>query len=178
MEELDVSFARVYISPGECVLWRGCPEKGNLLTPHDIFMIPFSIFWCGFAVFWTVTASITGGSFGFFGLPFVAVGLYLVFGRFIWTAIQRSRTVYVITNQKIIRRRMGNIDMINLNTNLPMRLKIYKNGNGTITIGSSGSWDYGDSWNRNRGVSWSTPSPFMLENIPDPERVYRILTQK
>lgn len=175
MEELDISFANAYMGPGEYVQWRGCPQKGNLVTGQDAFMIPFSILWCGFAIFWTILAS-RAGVFALFGLPFVAVGLYLVFGRFIWTALRRKRTVYVITNQKIIRNRMGRIDMLNRDSNLPVQLRLYKNGCGTITIGMMpADWHYGGG-----RVSWTDSSSraFTLENIEEPARVQRILSEK
>ena len=60
-------------------------------------MIPFSLLWCGFAVFWeTMAMRMPGPFFGpglFFrlwGIPFVFVGLYFVFGRFFADALARS----------------------------------------------------------------------------------------
>lgn len=186
MEEMDVSFARIYMSPGEYELWHGKPQKGNLFTPQDAWPFLFGIMWCCVAVFQTVTAVANGNLLHTPALPFLAVGLYLLFGRFIWTAIQRSRTVYVITNQKIIRKRMGNIDMVNRSNKLPIQLKVHRNGNGTITIGAADSWDY-DEDNRSHGFSISLGRPgntyrpragaFRLENIADPVKVHRVLTQ-
>ena len=110
---VDYSFAKPYLAAGEHILWYGKPSEGNLITRNDFLLIPFSIVWCGFAVFWTVSAASSGVPiFWLFGVPFVCVGLYLVFGRFIHTAYLRKRTVYVITNQKILRSRAGKIDML------------------------------------------------------------------
>ena len=117
----EYSFCRPYLTAGETVLWRGKPGKGHLLTGQDIFMIPFSILWCGFAIFWEATVIRNGAPFFFtlWGIPFVCVGLYMVFGRFLWTAWIRKRTAYVITDQKILRARGNRVDMLSPQCTLP-----------------------------------------------------------
>lgn len=168
----DFDFARSLLTPGEIIRWRGKPEKGNLFTGQDFFLIPFSIFWCGFAIFWEITA-ITGGApffFALFGVPFVLVGLYLVFGRFLYAAWIRKRTFYVITSKKIIRKRGNRIDTID-GRNLPMmNMVIHKNGNGTIRFGDPRTYYYRghNGWDYNHGL-------FTLENIPDPTRVNELI---
>ena len=87
----DFAFARPYLAAGETILWRGKPEKGHLLGPQDVFMIPFSIFWCGFAIFWFISA-LQVGFFAVFGIPFVCVGLYITVGRFIHLSWKRKNT--------------------------------------------------------------------------------------
>ena len=70
-------------------------------TPADAFLIPFSIFWCGFAIFWEAGVASSGASlFVVWGIPFIAVGLYLVFGRFIYKHYRKKRTTYWITNAR------------------------------------------------------------------------------
>ncbi len=65
-------------------------------------MVPFSIMWGGFAVFWELGVLATGAPafFDLWGLPFVALGLYLIFGRFIYKRRQKERTVYGVTDQR------------------------------------------------------------------------------
>jgi len=89
---------------GERQLWAGAPRQGVVLRAADVFMIPFSLFWAGFAVFWEVMAFRTGGPFFFrlFGLPFVAVGLYITVGRFLIDARRRARTSYVVTSNRVV----------------------------------------------------------------------------
>lgn len=170
----DYSFANAYISPGEQVLWRGRPEKGGLVTASDAFMIPFSIFWCGFAIFWEAGVLLSGAPtfMALFGIPFVLIGLYLVFGRFFHTAYMRKQTMYVITNRKIIRYRNGNVDYLHLQNMPPVQLRLGKNGCGTITFGSD--WERHDYGYR---VTWTkqTGGVFALENIPDAAKVHQII---
>jgi hypothetical protein len=173
MDTHDYSFATPYLSPGEAILWRGKPGKGHLLTGQDVFAIPFSIFWCGFAIFWEVTVLSTNSPFFFklLGIPFVCVGLYLVFGRFLWTAYARKHTAYVITNQKIIRQRWNKIDIIHGRSLPAIHVSAYKDGSGTITFGANfaysrpyqvrGAQQYG-------GI-------FAMENIPEIAKVQALI---
>lgn len=174
----DYAFARPYLAPGERILWRGKPEKGHLLSGQDAFMIPFSIFWCGFAIFWFVTALInTPFPFALFGVPFVCVGLYITVGRFFHTASVRKRTAYVITTQKVIRKRGNRIDMLDAKTMPAIHVTARTDGTGTIQFGEFVYYSHG----RYRSYSWGDdrwgPNGrlFTLENIPDVARVQQIL---
>ena len=93
-----------YLLPGERLLWAGRPPRGVRLSAADAFIIPFSLLWSGFAVFWTLGAWWGGapGLFVAFGFPFVAVGLYLIFGRFFHDAWRRGRTLYAVSSQRVL----------------------------------------------------------------------------
>lgn len=170
----DYSFSYSYLTPGEAVLWKGRPQSGHLLTSQDIVMIPFSILWCGFAIFWVCTAFLNGAPIPFvlFGVPFVFVGLYIVFGRFIHTAYLRKRTYYVITNLKIIRKRGQKIDMQDRATLPPLQIRVHPDGSGTISFGMP----YGNVYSSRqyRGVY----PGFSLDNIPDVARVHALLINR
>jgi hypothetical protein len=59
--------------------------------------------WGGFAIFWeTLAIAGGGGLFAIWGLPFVAIGLYMIFGRFIYKANRKRRTVYAVTNRRVL----------------------------------------------------------------------------
>lgn len=171
----DFNFCRPYLVNGEYILWKGKPEKKNIFTSADVFMIPFSILWCGFALFWEITAIMSDAPFFFaiFGIPFIIVGLYLVFGRFIHAAYKRKRTAYVITNKKIIRRQGKKIDMLDGKTMPPMYVDIHKDGNGTIRFGQDVV--YHNGWNRTSVNRVGYGSAFMIENIPDVVQVQEII---
>ena len=169
----DYSFCKPYLTAGECVLWRGKPQPGHLLTAQDVFMIPFSILWCGFAIFWESSVIISGAPFFFslWGFPFVCAGLYFVFGRFFWTAYLRKHTAYVITNKKILRLRRNKVDMLD-GKNLPMiHVTVHKDGSGTISfeLPTRNSWNSFSFGNQQTSV-------FALENVPDIARVQQYIS--
>lgn len=92
------------LGPGEKLLWSGQPRQGLRLNAADALAIPFCLIWCGFAVFWE-TSVIKGHAPLFlklWGVPFVLIGLYLVFGRFFLDARMRARTFYAVTNNRLI----------------------------------------------------------------------------
>jgi len=129
------------LASDEHVLWRGEPRKGFLLKASDGYMIPFSLLWCGFAVFWEWSALKDGGPFFFklWGIPFVAVGLYLVAGRFVVDALIREKTLYAVTNQRVIivsgplRPEVKSLDLRNLGE---MSLTLSSGERGTIAFGT------------------------------------------
>lgn len=92
------------LGSGEKLLWSGQPRQGLRLGLSDVIAIPFSLVWCGFAIFWETMAfkGHTPIFFKLWGVPFVAVGLYMVFGRFLIDARMRSRTYYGVTNERLI----------------------------------------------------------------------------
>lgn len=169
----EYAFARPYIAPDESILWKGKPGSGNLVTARDIILIPFSIVWCGFAFIWELVAILSGAPFFFAlsGTPFVCVGLYLVAGRFFWTAWIRKRTAYVITSRKIIRARGNRIDMMESRNMPPVRVTAFRDGCGTITIGYP---HYHYSRN-GYAESVGDTGTFILDNIPDVARVQQLI---
>jgi hypothetical protein len=89
---------------GERVLWRGAPAQGLLFTSRDALMIPFSLVWLGFTVFWLVMVTMKGAGVFFYlwGTMFVGIGLFFTMGRFIVDAWLRSRTLYAVTDQRVL----------------------------------------------------------------------------
>lgn len=155
----NYDFSRPYLISDEYILWKGKPEKGNIFTSREFIMIPFSLAWLGFSLFWEMAAIRSGAPFFFalWGLPFVGIGLYMLFGRLIHTAYLRDKTFYVITNKKIIIKQGNKIKMHDGRDLPPMDIEIHKNGNGTILFSEE---VYTRRGSRHRIY-------FMLENIAD-----------
>jgi len=92
------------LRPDERLLWSGVPDPRVWLTPADGFLIPFSILWTAFAFFWELNAVNSGGPafMVLWGIPFVAMGVYFVAGRFVYKRYRKQRTAYGITTQRAI----------------------------------------------------------------------------
>ncbi|MEA2409612.1 MAG: hypothetical protein QOC77_173 [Thermoleophilaceae bacterium] len=95
-----------YLRPQERLLWSGRPDPSVLFTGKDGFLIPFSLMWGGFAIVWEVAAIVgTKGSsrwFVLWGIPFVCVGLYMIFGRFILKRRRKRETAYGLTDRRAL----------------------------------------------------------------------------
>jgi hypothetical protein len=91
---------------GESILWEGKPAAafGSILNLGDLFLIPFSLVWTGFAVFWMALAYMMGAPLPFtlFGTPFVLVGFYMLFGRFIFAYLAIRGTYYLLTDKRVL----------------------------------------------------------------------------
>ena len=92
------------LRPGEQLRWVGQPDPRVRFSATDVFLIPFSVMWGGFAVVWEYTAIASGAPIGFvlWGLPFVLIGMYLIFGRFIYKKRRKLMTVYGLTDSRAI----------------------------------------------------------------------------
>lgn len=130
----------------EKLIWTGAPKQGAVFRGSDVFMIPFSLFWGGFAIFWEVMAlSIPKDDAGavvyvfpLFGLPFVIVGLYMIFGRFIYDSKKRGKTFYGLTDQRAIivsGLYSKDVKSLNLVTLTDVSLTEKSDLSGTITFG-------------------------------------------
>src|SRR5438067_12634035 len=97
-----------YLNAGERLLWVGRPPQGIMFRQSDWVAIPFSLMWGGFAICWECAASgvVSRGRLNLcpatFGLPFVAIGLYMIIGRFFHDAWQRRRTWYALTDHRAL----------------------------------------------------------------------------
>lgn len=91
------------LAPGEHLLWSGQSDPRKLFTGRDAFLVPFSLLWGGFAVFWEVGVVRDGAPwfFALFGVPFVLIGLHIVFGRFIVKARRKRTEVYAVTDRRV-----------------------------------------------------------------------------
>jgi hypothetical protein len=96
----------------ETVYWAAMPDPHVIFHSDDWAVIPFSLLWCGFAVYWEANAlglwqtsrRSTGPDFFFivWGIPFVVMGNYMVWGRFLHDAWLQRRTFYAVTNRRAL----------------------------------------------------------------------------
>jgi hypothetical protein len=92
------------LEAGERLLWSGQPAQGIRLRKADALAIPFSLLWTGLFIFWETSVIRSGAPLfvRLWGIPFLLVGAYLVAGRFFVDAWQRTRTVYAVTDRRVI----------------------------------------------------------------------------
>ncbi len=163
----------------EKLVWTGRPKTGIVFRSSDIFLIPFSLLWCGFSIFWFTTALTSGAPFIFamFGLPFVVIGIIMVFGRFIIDAKQREKTYYGLTDDRIIIKYgiyTKSIKSLNIKTLSDIAYVEKNDGSGTINFGQNNPIMISSN-----GMNWwpgvnGTPS---LDLIQDVRQVYNKIVE-
>ena len=169
------------LDPGERILWQGRPEPGLLpvrLPPGQMVMgaifTGFSLFWMS-AAGWIVGGGDSGGGIGgpfrffpLFGLPFLLIGLYNLFGFILWRAHVRRHTWYTLTDRRAY-----------VATALPLagrRLKSWP-----ITADTVIEFDGADpativfAHEMTEGNNGVTRSPVGFERIRDGRSVYRLM---
>ena len=178
------------LEPDERLLWSGRPKQGFVLRGADALLIPFSLLWGGFAIFWEWVAlhesphsRAPHGSRIFaplWGVPFVLVGLYIIFGRFMTDARMRANTTYGITNKRaliltgVVRTTLRGFDLRSLSD---VSLSEHRGGTGTITFGSAASWT---PWATFVTPSWPGMSGYArpsFDLIQEPRRVYETIRE-
>jgi hypothetical protein len=173
---------------GESLVWAGQPKSSVIFHKEDAYLIPFSFLWGGFAIFWEGSAVGLWGvrdshhqwTFGIlWGIPFVLIGQYLIWGRFFYAAWLKGRTHYAVTNRRVIvvqeswKRQMAfaYID------SLPALIKEGgSRGIGILRFGPS----YLTSPSRRSSASWNSLSiggaPVFVD-IEDVDSVYRLVCE-
>jgi Bacterial PH domain len=174
-----------YLEPGERILWAGRPRGGLRLRRQDIFLIPFSLIWGGFAIFWEIGVLHTTANrhnpmaivFPLFGIPFVCVGLYVIFGRFLVDARGRARTYYAVTSDRILIVSgifSQQVKSLQLRTLTDVSFTQSSDGSGTITFGTTGFGNLmsipGGSWPGARSL---VPSFDMIDGVQEAYAVIR-----
>ncbi|MGD0119617.1 MAG: hypothetical protein ABSD30_16235 [Candidatus Binatus sp.] len=196
------------LEAGESLLWSGQPRKGIVFRGSDVFMIPFSLLWGGGAIAFlgaTLSQYREGGAGGpgfvglLFGIPFLLLALYIVFGRFIVDAIQRDHTCYGVTSHRVIivtglvdRQPAPDVAMVtalvalfsprkvkslDLRTMSDISMTERLGGSGTITFGPPNPYQYlsGTWW---PGMHVFTPSFDLIEQVKSVYRVIRDAQQQ
>ena len=175
------------LRPGEHVLWSGQPPQGLIvLRMQDLAVVPFFVAWTGFALFWeaaVVWAQLSSdeGMFGpglcmtLFGLPFVAIGLYMLVGRFIADVPARRNTHYALTDRRamiVSGVRNRNVLSVPLDRIENVDLKLHRNGKGTLTF--AGHLDAAQLGGITIRSENSTALP-SFEQVESPKKVYDLV---
>lgn len=137
----------------ERIVWTGQPDARFRLTGGDVFLIPFSLLWGGFALFWEAgVLGFLGGKgpapvfFALWGIPFVMVGQYFIWGRFIFKSYRNRRTLYALTNQRVFiltTTRSRRLQTLFLNQLSTINKVVRRDGSGTLEFGLSPGWAAG-----------------------------------
>ena len=176
------------LSPDERLLWAGRPRQGVFfLRAGDAFAIPLTALWCGVTAAvgpkmlsilsddrtpWPQRMSLPLG-----GALLMLMGLYMMIGRFFVDSLQREKTVYAVTNKRVIIRSglfKQTTDSLGLRVLPNVALSRHLGGRGTIIFGPADSetffGDFG-GWPgfRNR------LNPPRFESIAEATRVYEII---
>ncbi len=169
-----------HLDPLEKILWSGQPKQGLIFRGSDAFMIPFSLLWGGFAFFWEYSVLTQGAPafFALFGIPFVALGLHLIFGRFYAEAKQRKNTFYGVTSERVVivsglfKQKIKSLALRSLSD---VSLTESRDNTGSISFGNSfpfAAW-FG-------GISWPGMEQFTgprLDAIENPKQIYQIIRE-
>lgn len=93
-----------HLRTSERLLWQGRPDPGKTFSASDVLLVPFSVMWGGFAITWELGVLLSGAPllFVLWGTPFVAMGLYFMFGRFIYKRRRKLRTEYFVTTERAL----------------------------------------------------------------------------
>ena len=138
-----------------------------LLTCAGGFLEAYSLYYRGF---WGM---IKDGftPFMLFFIPFFLAGIYLLFGRLVYRWYLLKHTSYVITTQKILRRRGKKVDLLQGYSMPPMQVKEHRDGLKSILFGQS---SFFQTSGVNRRSSFGEPG-FALELLSDGERALRAI---
>lgn len=100
------------LGPDEEVVWHGWQLAR--IQPRMFLIYVFAIPWTAFSLLWTGLAAaaimgagedgpgLIGWAFPLFGLPFIAIGLWMLAGPFLPLFV-RGRVLYVVTDRRVLR---------------------------------------------------------------------------
>jgi hypothetical protein len=172
---------------GESLLWSGQPQKKVIFHEQDWYTIPFSLLWGGFAIFWewgvTNQAAKSGSTFDIFqlwGIPFILIGQYMIWGRFFYTAWKKGRTYYAVTNKRVIVLNVGSTRKITdtyFSNLTSASLSVRADGIGTIkfapeTVQQANRWAF---FTKNRQPLDIDLSLLVFYDIENARSVYQVI---
>jgi hypothetical protein len=167
---------------GERSIWSGQPQQGGMLRRGDVFIIPISLMnlisGC-FVIIWGFMEDIFDDSIfvTLLFLPYLLYSLYFLIGRFFFNSVQRRKTFYTLTNERVIiisgvfKQPVKILDIKDLPE---VNINMGRKGKGTIIFGASHPnayiWEaYGFPTNKHIR---SKPAP-IFDMIDDVKTIYQ-----
>jgi hypothetical protein len=158
------------LGPDESLLWSGKPNIHVVFHASDWYMIPFSLMWGGFAIFWE--AGVTGfgkgtsapSFFMLWGVPFVLIGQYFIWGRFFYAAWKKKRLLYAIATRRVLVLVLapGKKIVSSFIESIPVvDTEFRSDGIGTIKFGTIGTL-----WGSNRSNGTSMDGLYLNSGVP------------
>ncbi len=176
-----VEVINAHLKPGERLFWAGRPKQGLLLRAEDVYLIPFSLLWSFITLPGIVSRLVAGGrSPGFIDIIFLAIGFYLLLGRFLHDIWLRSRAYYGLTTERAlivagyISPKVHSFDLRTLSG-----LELTERGRrGTIRLAKK-KYTY-PAAGLTRASTWPAAHAYLspaFEMIPDARQVYDMIVQ-
>ena len=189
MDSPETHALEIKLLSDETIHWYGKPNPWVIFSVGDLFLIPFSLLCGAFGFYWEYTTFnlqsqiLNGGYFTYLypatGLPVVLVALYLMIGRFFYKFWIKTKTIYVVSNKRVLVITQGKIRKEQfqfLNHIRVIQKRISKNGIGSLTFGDLG-----------KAAMYTNAGIFLVDNdfhgilsfydIPDAEDVYHLVDQ-
>jgi len=168
-----------YLREGEQLLWSGKPKFGILFRSKDFFQVPFAAVW----LYFVVNDFIMTEEGGFPNridpmlLLFVAVGLYMLIGRFIHEMIQRHYSYYAVTNQRVIVKSgifSSQIHSTGLNSIASIQLTEKRSGQGSLAFETVGNLASKSLLNNKANTQ---AAPLRFDKVKAVRQVYGLITE-
>lgn len=133
----NYNFFRPYLEPDERLLWHGVPGPGKL-NAYGRVPVLFSVVWMGLSLFWEIAAVMSRQIIMIlFGIPFVLIGLSVIYGAAIRNAKLKGKIFYAVTDRRLLIREGENIEIFTADSLPPMQIHMNKNGTGSILFEES-----------------------------------------
>lgn len=166
-QEATKNFYQSLLQPDEVVLWHGQPGPGKLPIRARIPML-FALSWLGISLLWEVLVIVLAGfPMALFGIPFVLIGLFVLFGAIKHIGQLKGRIAYAITDQRLLVQEGNRIRTFTPEMLPPMQIRMNRDGTGSIFFSEV---HYSVRHGRQNRHLCS------LENIPDLQRAQSALT--
>ena len=181
----DSTWCREYLKDDEYVKWSGKSKSAGYLRYLFLAVaIPANTF-----LFYSLSTNlldmikkVSSGEESIitliiFSLALIAwlpLFLSLTFGLFVLPGIFKKKTLYAVTNKKVVQKLGKSVKVVNLEPLPQIQMSVTnRKGYGTVTIGTTYIHDNSGFMHY---IPWTNKSSIVLYNIDEPDKVYRMIT--